>query len=202
MGRKGFKLDKLVRALKEHAASSFGDMPASPTLVEQAFTRAGPVGAGIYAAGSTFNWLATKQDVARFQQFGTMGFHSSQNKLQEYHKWLPVLAAAPIIVICGGDDELRDARCWEDVIGDENVKKLDAKKRDLCAEYGMLLQDVAAYCTPVKVRGDDAVILQNCRGDYYAFVITATSPAKPTNESPNDKYTVNIVHAIQVHPVE
>ncbi|KDN46759.1 hypothetical protein RSAG8_04139, partial [Rhizoctonia solani AG-8 WAC10335] len=151
-------------------------------------------------AGSVFNWLATKQDVARFQQFGSMGYHSSQTNLQKYHKWLPLLAVPSVIAICGGDDELRDARCWEDVIGAENVKRLDAAKGDLCAEYGMLLQDVAAYCTPITVRNDHAVVLKNYLGEYYAFVITATSPAKPSNESPNDKYTVNIVHAVQVHP--
>ncbi|CAE6532483.1 unnamed protein product [Rhizoctonia solani] len=108
-------------------------------------------------------------------------------------------AATSAFFTVGGNNETPDLRCWEQILGPEVVSKMDDGKRALYSENGMLLQDVAAYCTPFKSDDEDEVlILRNDQRQYFAFSITETVEAGACKENPDFKHKVVLLHAVPV----
>ncbi|KAH7333747.1 hypothetical protein B0J17DRAFT_709336 [Rhizoctonia solani] len=108
-------------------------------------------------------------------------------------------AATSAIFTVGGNDETPDLRCWEQILGPEVVNKMDDSKRALHSENGMLLQDVAAYCTLFKSDDEDgALILCNNQGQYFAFSISETVEAGTCKENPDCGRDVILLHAVPV----
>ncbi|CUA70570.1 hypothetical protein RSOLAG22IIIB_08985 [Rhizoctonia solani] len=102
-------------------------------------------------------------------------------------------------ILSRGLDGKSDARCWEHVIDSENVKKLDKKKRELCQENGMLLQDIAEFCQPYKVGDEEILVLKNKDVNIaFVFLIVEEYRAGSCAEFPNEKYDLVVVHPYPV----
>lgn len=89
-------------------------------------------------------------------------------------KWVVASKLAMNFIVVAGDAEdlLKNAaNCWEQVIPDQ---KFPPQVQQLHATNGMLLRQLATFCTPLKTRVEgvdgEILILKNKAGALYVFL--------------------------------
>ncbi|KDN46762.1 hypothetical protein RSAG8_04142, partial [Rhizoctonia solani AG-8 WAC10335] len=167
--------------------------------VATGFAAGGRLGAGVLTIKTTIvSWLGriVYQNLERPNPYLDDAARERAGEGFAALTWSSALLSG--VVLVAGNDEKPDARCWEQVLGPDHLKKMDDSKRAIHGEHGMLLQDVASYCKAYKDEKEEVLILCNDREEYFAFTITETVKAGTSKEYPNSQYDVTVVHAFPV----
>ncbi|CAE6438497.1 unnamed protein product [Rhizoctonia solani] len=109
------------------------------------------------------------------------------------------------IMLVAGNTESTDARCWEQVLTQDQLKNMDVDKKALYGDNGMLLQDLISYCNgKLFTSSDNTLILCNDRDRYFAFSVTMTVPAGTEPDISKFKFDADviIVHVVSVDIVK